>query len=64
MTIERDAFRNIIYECDACPEAIETDEEDWNPALTRMKEAGWASRKMVDEWMHFCPICKAKRASE
>lgn len=55
MSIDRDAFRCITYECDACNETLDTDEEEWGSALAKMKAEGWVSRKVVNEWMHFCP---------
>lgn len=59
--IDRNAFKEITWECDACCDTLPTDEEDFHNALAIAKRDGWSVRKVVNEWMHFCPACKNVR---
>lgn len=55
----------VVFECDACPEELETDEDDFHTALALFKREGWKAEKVGSEWVHTCPSCQhdeAKRA--
>ncbi len=58
-TIYRD-HNDIIFECDACGDTLETHDDDWNFAWRIAKDAGWRSRKIGNEWAHSCPTCNTK----
>ena len=46
----------LIFECDECPNYIETGTDDFRDALTFIKEEFWRVAKNSDnEWVHFCP---------
>lgn len=49
----------IVFECDSCDEAFETDTEDFAEAWAEAKREGWRSRKIANEWLHGCPTCGA-----
>lgn len=59
--IDRDAFRCVIFECDACDDTLYTEEEEWGSAMNVLRKEGWVSRKVVNDWMHFCPVHKDVR---
>lgn len=53
--------RNIEFHCDGCSEAFDTETNDFQSALAKVKEDGWTIQK--DEkigWLHWCPICTDK----
>jgi hypothetical protein len=47
--------------CDACPEALETDATNFAEANAARKNAGWAARKVGEEWIHLCPACRREQ---
>lgn len=53
-------FGKITFECDACPETLETDKEFWNAAMIVFRDAGWRSEKVGEEWTHLCPACNLR----
>lgn len=48
----------ISFECDSCGDLLETYEDSWNVAWNMAKRDDWKSRKIFDEWKHFCPKCE------
>ena len=45
----------IVFSCDACGEALETDTDDFTEANVQRRDAGWQAWKEVEgEWVHFC----------
>lgn len=57
MTLDRYKSK-IIFECDRCHETNETKTDDLREALDEIKSEGWAIRKHLDEWRHYCARCK------
>lgn len=59
MSIEREGGYegDIIFLCDGerCNEVHRTGTGYFFDALEDVKKAGWKVRKIVGEWMHFCP---------
>ena len=57
--ISRD-HNDIIFECDACGDTLETFQADWSSAWNMAKRDGWRSKKMDNQWEHYCsaPSCK------
>lgn len=47
----------VVFECDACPEELETECDDFQEALAVFKRDGWRVEKVGDEWVHTCPSC-------
>lgn len=59
MTVER-PYGNIVFECDACNETLETNTGNWDAALNMLRHEGWKARKEAaesDEWVHYCDKC-------
>jgi len=56
MSIER-YNGEITFVCDGdrCNEIFETGTDEFHEGLRDLKNAGWKVRKVVNEWMHFCP---------
>lgn len=48
----------IVFECDACDETLETGESEWADAHSQFRRDGWKSEKVGDEWVHTCPNCR------
>lgn len=49
---------NIVFECDACGDVLETEQADWGSAWNKAKHEGWRSRKIDDVWVHHCDNCE------
>lgn len=49
---------DITFECDSCGETLETNEDYWSNAWQLAKDEGWTSRKVGNEWNHFCLDCE------
>lgn len=47
----------VVFECDTCPEELETEEDDFHAALAVFKRDGWRAEKVGSEWVHTCPSC-------
>lgn len=63
MTITRDGGE-IVFNCDSCPEFVETGEEDFQEAFALAKRDGWRARKEGAEWVHDCPSCAEDRKNK
>lgn len=48
----------IVYECDGCPETLETGESEWADAKALFDRRGWRAEKVGSEWTHLCPRCR------
>lgn len=59
MSLDRIAGR-IVFTCDACPDALETDTRNFNEAREALRDAGWRTIPNGSEWEHFCPACKSR----
>jgi hypothetical protein len=44
---------DIVWECDACGAALETETSDFDSARNLLRREGWKIRKQGDEWMYF-----------
>lgn len=51
----------IVYECDACDETLETGESEWSDAKRDFDRAGWRAEKVGQDWTHLCPQCGERR---
>lgn len=51
--ISRD-HNDIIFECDACGDTLETMQSDFSSAWNMAKRNGWRSKKMDGIWEHYC----------
>ena len=47
-------YGDIVFECDACGETLETDSSDFDEANILRRRAGWSAQKLQNEWLHFC----------
>lgn len=47
----------IIFECDACSETLETGERDFDEAKEILDREDWKARKFGSDWYHSCPKC-------
>jgi len=57
MSVERHGHI-VWFQCDCCPDAIDTEETEFHPALAKAKDAGWRAVKADDgQWRHMCPDC-------
>jgi len=41
--------------CDNCGEGFEAD--SWTNAQAEMKQQGWKTKRVDDEWVHYCEDC-------
>jgi hypothetical protein len=48
----------ILIECDACDATFQGDTDDWREEWAVAKAEGWKTRKIGEEWMHFCAGCR------
>jgi hypothetical protein len=48
----------IVFTCDHCDFELETNEHEFREAILVLKERQWKSRKMGEEWLHFCTGCQ------
>ena len=56
MSIEREEGE-ITFLCDGyrCNEIHRTGTANFQAAVADLKSAGWKIRRVVTDWMHFCP---------
>ena len=50
----------ILIECDCCPETFQGETNDFREEWAVAKGMGWRTRKVADEWFHFCPNPRCK----
>lgn len=49
----------IVFHCDGgCGDSFEADTRDFDDARSDLKRQSWLTKKVADEWCHFCPTCK------
>jgi hypothetical protein len=48
---------NIVFECDECGNALETEQADFSSAWNLAKRERWRTRKIGNDWVHKCPGC-------
>ena len=48
----------VVFECDCCPETLETEVPDFQEAWAWARREGWQTKKVAGEWMHSCGKCK------
>jgi hypothetical protein len=51
----------IVFECDGCPDVLETGEVEFPDAMAEFRRDGWKAEKIGDEWIHLCPNCRGRR---
>lgn len=54
------AYRNgpITVRCDACAHGcLDTETVVFAGAMATMKDEGWRTRRIGEDWVHFCPDC-------
>lgn len=57
------SFDRGMFQCDECPDYLDTEEPDMRAALEIVKRRGWRTYRGPDrEWAHSCPSCVAKFA--
>lgn len=50
------------FQCDQCPEAVDTASGDFNEALAEAKSEGFRPYTLAGEWFHACADCdRSKR---
>jgi hypothetical protein len=49
--------KEFVFECDACGDNLETDEDEFHDALNFFKDADWRAEKFDDVWVHHCFGC-------
>lgn len=58
MSLEREkGTRHVQFACDGCPEALDTETDDFGEARAAMKRAGWTTTKVGSDWLHHCRDC-------
>jgi hypothetical protein len=57
------SFDRGMFQCDECPDYLDTDEEDFRTALAVAKRKGWRTHQIKGEWLHSCPSCVRRFAS-
>lgn len=64
MSIDREDHR-IVFLCDGkkCNEFLQPDTDEFSEAKQELDEAGWATRKINNEWVHICPECLESETS-
>ena len=51
--------KNIVhFICDECLEVLDTEQSEFSNALVVMREEGWSSYKIAEEWRHKCSECR------
>jgi hypothetical protein len=48
------------FQCDDCPEAIDTNQSDFNDALAEAKAEGFVAYNQGGMWFHKCGGCKGR----
>lgn len=57
MTIRMDG-RTYVAHCDECPEALDTETDDYKAAGAAIRTKGWRTFKGPDgKWANACPAC-------
>lgn len=44
----------IVFECDACGDTLDTDTREFDEANALRREEGWLAEKVGRDWVHFC----------
>lgn len=56
MTVDRQKG-NVVFECDACNETLETKTSNFSAAMNLLHHEGWKARREDGEWVHYCDKC-------
>ena len=51
-------FGKVVYECDNCGDGLDTEEREFEDALSVFRAAGWLAEKVGREWVHTCGKCR------
>ena len=49
----------FLASCDFCGDDVETDEDEFVPAVEAIKRAGWKVFRQSGQWFHKCDNCQA-----
>ena len=59
------SFDRGVFQCDSCPDYLDTDEHDLMVAIVIAKKKGWRAYRGPDqEWAHSCPSCREDYAKK
>ena len=62
MTIQKDGS-TFVASCDECPDAFDTEEDNFAAAKVVLADKGWRTFKGPDKmWANACPACVAEFA--
>jgi hypothetical protein len=56
--LEKDLFGEFVVTCDKCGDEEFLDTESFHNAVEMLKQQGFRSIKIGDNWEHRCPCCK------
>lgn len=59
MSIDR-ASTGVWFNCDSCPEGLDTETHDFSEALAELRHARWTAKQVRGEWVHTCKACQDK----
>lgn len=51
---------DVVFECDGCTATLETNTSNFDAARNALTRADWKTRKIGEDWCHFCPNCERK----
>lgn len=51
----------IVFICDTCDEALESETSDFREANEVRRREGWGARQVDDEWQHLCDLCASSK---
>lgn len=47
----------VAFSCDGCPESLETENVNFDVALSSLDNAEWTMMQVGRSWQHLCPEC-------
>lgn len=53
---------DIVFECDACNDTLETATSNFDSARNILRMEHWQARKVGDVWSHYCEGCSKEAA--
>ena len=51
------SYGKLVFECDSCPEVLETDTADFSEAWDMARADGWKAKQIGVDWLHGCAKC-------
>ena len=55
-------YGDYYVTCDACGKELDGVFSDFDEARDSMKTNGWRTRRIGDDWFHYCPECAPEMA--